>query len=997
MRKGTRAIFVLLLLFAAFSALSSCSTQKNTASSRWWHSFNARYNTYFNGSQAFIEGSLEKEAGHVDNFTEQLPLYPASTKTSKDLGKQNFDRAITKAEKAIKRHSIKRRPVWDKKRRKTERDIEWLNRREYNPFIWKAWLLLGKSQFQKGEFEEAAATFSYMARLYATQPAINGIARAWLAKSYSELDWLYDAEDVIVKMRRDSMDYRAVKDWDYAYCDYYLHNGNSKEAIKYLSRVIKHERRRKQRARQWFIMGQLQAAEGNREAAYKAFRKVVRMSPPYFLSFNARIAMTEVMAGGQSKKMINRLKRMAASDNNKDYLEQVFYAIGNIHLQNGDTLRAIAAYEEGNRKATRSGIEKGVLLLTLGNIYWQRQQYADARRCYGEAIGLLDKDRPDYEELANRSVVLDELVPHLETIHLQDSLQYLANATEEERNAAIDRQIALVKKLEKEERDRQLDAEAEQQLAQQQGSGNNQTSQNTHTPVAGQQGSGAWYFYNPLLVSQGKAAFERLWGKRANADNWRRANKTVVETGEERSEERGERRENSEAETGAEALAADATSTGADGTGADGGKQGADTASTGADGGKQGADNKTREYYLAQIPFTEEQRAVSDALLSEALLSAGIITKDKMEDYGLSRKDLERLIADYPDYERNDETLYHLFLLYSRLGLDSKARHAVEQLKARWAESQYTALLTNPYYLTDARWGEHIEDSVYAATYEAFKQNRFDVVRANVKISDERFEQGYNRARFIFIDALMMLSEGRTDDCVSRMTEVVEKHPTSEVAEMAGMIVKGVRQGRQLQGGAFGMDDVWSRRTMIATADTTVADTLSRELDTPHVLILAFRSDSVSTNQMLYELARYNFTNFLVRNFEIEVEGDEGISRLTVSGFLSYDEAAQYRRQLASSFPPLKEYGTRLRLYVVSEANRQLLGTAFSYADYEQFYDKELAPVKTAEEELLNEPTEIEVRGEDEDGEVRGEDEEVRDLQESEEEELFDFEEDFYR
>ena len=119
MKTGTKAVFVLLLLFAAFSVLSSCSTQKNTAGSRWWHSFNARYNTYFNGSQAFIEGSKEKEYGHSDNFTEQLPLYPASSKKSKDIGKQNFERAVTKSEKAIKRHSIKRRPVWDKKRKAT--------------------------------------------------------------------------------------------------------------------------------------------------------------------------------------------------------------------------------------------------------------------------------------------------------------------------------------------------------------------------------------------------------------------------------------------------------------------------------------------------------------------------------------------------------------------------------------------------------------------------------------------------------------------------------------------------------------------------------------------------------------------------------------------------------------------------------------------------------------------------------------------------------------
>ena len=59
---------------------------------------------------------------------------------------------------------------------------------------------------------------------------------------------------------------------------------------------------------------------------------------------------------------------MAASDKNKEYQDQVYYAIGNIHLAQKDTLRAIYAYEKGNRKATRNGIEKGVLLLRLGNL-----------------------------------------------------------------------------------------------------------------------------------------------------------------------------------------------------------------------------------------------------------------------------------------------------------------------------------------------------------------------------------------------------------------------------------------------------------------------------------------------------------------------------------------------------------------------------------------------------------------------------------------------------
>ena len=68
-------------------------------------------------------------------------------------------------------------------------------------------------------------------------------------KSYSGMDWRYEADDVIGKMKRHTMHYRAIADWDYAYCDFYLHSGKRKEAITYLKKVIRHERRKKLKAR----------------------------------------------------------------------------------------------------------------------------------------------------------------------------------------------------------------------------------------------------------------------------------------------------------------------------------------------------------------------------------------------------------------------------------------------------------------------------------------------------------------------------------------------------------------------------------------------------------------------------------------------------------------------------------------------------------------------------------------------------------------------------
>ena len=929
--------------------LTGCSTQKNTAQSRWWHAFNAKYNTYYNGTLAYIDGSLEKETGNKDNYTEQIPLYTVSNKNSREIGKANFDRAIEKCEKAIHQHSIKRRPEWTKNRRKTAKDIEWLSRREYNPFLWKAWMLMGRSQFYQGDFESAAATFSYMSRLYATQPAIYGKARAWLAKCYIEQNWNYDAEDVIRNMLRDSIHWRAQKEWDYTFADYYIHTGNAEQAIPYLRKVISHEMRRKQKAREWYLMGQLQASIGNKKEAYKAFRHVIRLNPPYELSFNARIAMTEVMAKDNAGKMISRLKRMAASDNNKEYQDQIYYAIGNIHLSRKDTLQAITAYEKGNQKSTRNGIEKGVLLLHLGDLYWTKENFSDARRCYGEAIGLLDKDRKDYQQLANRSKVLDELVPYTDAVQLQDSLQQLARMSEKERNAAIDRVIDALKKKEKEERNRKAEEEAESTLRQDGGGNfaNNSNFASSNSPQKNNENSantpanGQWYFYSPLTVSQGKAQFQKLWGKRDNVDNWQRINKTVVANAAGAEEMTDEQRDSLAQAAEQEELL----------------KQTSDSAVN---------DPHRREYYLAQIPFTPEQLAESNKLLEDGLYHAGVIFKDKLDNLPLSRKSLLRLVNNHPDYEHLDDAYYHLYLLYSRERKPEMAQTYLQKLKAEYPESQWTTLLSDPYYAENAKRGVQIEDSLYTLTYQAFKDGEYDKVERNAQISQNRFPDGANRDKFLFIGGLSKLNDGDIKSCLADLKEVVSKYPDSRLSEMAGMIINGVDAGRRLYGGKFDLNDVWTRRSIeLNDRDSTRQKGYSPERNASFVFLLAYDPDKTNENQLLFEMAKYNFTSYMARYFDINIEDLEGLHRMQISGFNSYDEARQYANAVYQQ-PAIKRLLGNVRAYVISEPNLKLLGTSHTYEEYEKFYSKHFAPLPVSKLPLLLEPAETAPAAEEE-------------------------------
>ena len=945
--------YAFVLIIISMSTIG-CSTQKNTAQSRWWHAFNARYNTYYNGTLAYIDASLEKEAGNKDNYTEQIPLYTVTNKSSREIGKSNYDRAIEKCEKAIHQHSIKSRPEWTKSRKKTEKDIEWLSRREYNPFLWKAWMLMGRSQFFKGDFNSAATTFAYMSRLYATQPAIYGKARAWLAKCYIEQDWMYDAEDVIRNIRRDSIHWSAQKEWDYTLADYHIRKGEAAQAIPYLKKVISHEMRRKQKAREWYLMGQLQASIGNKQEAYKAFKHVVRLNPPYELEFNARISMTEVLATNNSRKMVSKLKRMAASDKNQEYLDQVYYAIGNIHLNQGDTLQAIAAYEKGAAKSSRNGVEKGVLLLHLGNVYWQCHRYGDAKRCYDAAIGLLDQDRKDYKQLSDRSKVLDELVPYTDAIHLQDSLQSLAHMSETERNVAIDKVIDALKKQEKEEKRRLAD----QELAEQQGnsdfgrnngnnnSRNNRNQRNSNASSGfgnGAMGNGGfgnsntWYFYSQSAVAQGKQQFERLWGKRKNIDNWQRSNQTVVAdvkgveemTDEQRDSLLNEAQKKDLEKEKEKNLSAE-------------------------------EDPHQRAYYLAQIPLTEEKMAESNQILDDGLLHAGIILKDKLDDLDESERMLQRLVKKNAAYEHLDDAYYHLYLLYNIRKQPAIASRYLDLLKANYPESQWTALLTSPYYEEDAKMGIHLEDSLYAATYDAFKANLYNKVVHNRAISDKRYPEGANRDKFLFIGGLTQLHEGNIQACLDDMQQVVEKYPNSRLSEMAGMILNGVKAGRQLKGGTFDLSNVWSRRNAVLNDDVkSKAKVFSIERNEPFVFMLAYVPDSVNENQLLFEMAKYNFTSYLVRNFDLVIDEQNGLHRMQVKGFRNYDEARQYANDIYQHQAITQLLSKGARGIVISEPNLLLLGTSLSYDDYTLFYTQHLAPLKISKDPLLEEPEEI--------------------------------------
>ncbi|MBO4430503.1 MAG: hypothetical protein J5790_04085 [Bacteroidaceae bacterium] len=947
-----RLNYILCSCAALLVLLVACSTEKNTPLTRRVHAFKARYNTYFNGHEAFKEGRQLQEDGNRDNFTELIPMYVTGNKATLKIGVSNFDRAVEKSQKTIKIHSITARPEWKKSRPKTAKDRIWLSQKEYNPFLWRAWFLMGEAQFRKGEYMEAASTFAYIQRLYFSKPNLVARARLLEARCYAEMEWFYDAEDLISRAQRDSFPTNLNPLKAAVLGDIQLRKQQYPEAILNIEKALKGEHRKLPRARMYLLLGQLYHRIGHDPEAYRYFKRVIRLNPPYELEFNARIQMSEALSKGQTKQMIRKLKSMAKNPKNQEYLDQVYYAIGNIYLSKGDTTQAIWAYRDGVEKSTRNGIEKGVVLLHLGRLYWDREKFVDAQKCYSQAFGLLDKDHNDYKEVDERSKILDELLPFASAVELQDSLQMMASLDSVTRMEKIKKTIEELKKKEREEEKKATEAaNAQANQGNQRGGAAN-----------GQQGVGnrnaqqaaVWYFYNATAVDAGKREFEKKWGKRELADDWRRNNKTVLNDFNEE-----ELSDSLLAIRDSIAAVEDSVYQ------ANKGKKQTKAEKDSIKAEEYANDPHRPEYYLKDIPFTEEQMAASNAALVEGLYGSAIIYKDRMDNFPLAERTFQRILLNFPEFEQVDELYYNMFQLYSRMGRGDDAEDYKQRLIAEYPDNEHGKLIADPNFEFKARYGKQVEDSVYQETYDAFQFNDYQTVISNSQEMAEEYPEGANRARFMFLEALSKLELGDREHFMEDLKTIVEKYPQSSVSELAGLYVKGLKEGRLLQGGKFEMGSIWERRRgLFDEADSLANDsTFNPEKNTNFVFAIAYERGAVDENQLLYEMARYNFTAFTVRNFDISTVKGDGIDMMQVRTFLNYDEAYIYlHRLLNNDEMAYKLEG--LKCFIISEENLKKLMKGLSFADYFDFYDEHfdrVGSLRISEDEAasLDEPTEL--------------------------------------
>jgi tetratricopeptide (TPR) repeat protein len=395
---------------SAVLLLAGCSTKKKNFLSRGYHNLTSKYNVFWNGQEAMKEGVATLEKGHADNYEEILEVFPIGTSESAKSVYGQMDRGIEKASLAINKHSML------------------IKGKEYVSTIDDAYMLIGKAHFYKRDYSLALEMFTYVIKQYKTNK-IRFDGYMWLIRTNTELARFKDAEKVITTLEEEKTfpkkklgELAAVK------ANYYIKKGDYESAKNQLIAAIKNTKKRSSKTRYTYILAQLYQKVNNNDSAFYHYSSVLKKNTPYVMEFNARInrALLASAKSGSINEIKRELVKMSKDEKNFDYQDRIYFALGNIALEEDDKELALTYLKKSVAASTQNMTQKAVSYFTIADLYFDKPEYEPASAYYDSSLAILPERHEQYKRVQARQQSLAELVKNIRIIETQDSLLRLS-------------------------------------------------------------------------------------------------------------------------------------------------------------------------------------------------------------------------------------------------------------------------------------------------------------------------------------------------------------------------------------------------------------------------------------------------------------------------------------------------------------------------------------------------------------------------------------------
>lgn len=820
-----------LIVLAAGLLASSCSVEKNTSLSRFYHNLTSRYNIYFNAGEAYNNGVKRIKAAHNDDYSGLIPVFEYSNRDAARAGSADMDRAIQKTSKLISLHSMTAKPEMKNGGALSDKEKEFYDRRDYNEWIDDSYLLMGKAQLHKHELDKARVTFLHNIR-ETHDGEMRALSNIWLARTYTEMGNFSEANRLLGEIKPQTLSKAVRAEYYLSLADMHIRQNRYERAIEPLSAAMDNIPEKKERNRPAYILARLYEETGNNLQAGRYYKRVLKLNPPYEMEFNARISRAGVfdVESGNVDEIRKELNKLLRDAKNREYRDQIFFAHASLSMREGKQEEALEYYQMSAAASTTNNNQKGRAFLQLAEHYFEISDYHQAQMYYDSTVTFLDKDYPGYEAYYTRSANLNELIGYLDIVSTQDSLQYVASLSPSE----IDNVIrGIIRKIEEEERMETGSSDDRYSLG--------QFYENQRRFRDNIDASGSWYFYNQPALTFGRTEFRNRWGDRNLEDYWRRRNKS---------------------------------STGAVTNIMDPDREEA------AESRDPATDIKSKEYYLKNLPTTDSLVKISDEMIAEALYNAANVYSEKINDIEKANQAYNSFIRRFPGHYRVPLALYRLFLLYKER--DSQMANLYkEKLIENHPDDEYAKIVSDPAYLEAKTREEKRAEEVYNRAFSEWKKgNTAEVIDICTRATDT-FPDSELLPKFMLLKAYAMAPGVSEKILKDELLKISTAYPGSDEAARASEMIAYLNE---IMPELKEEEEIEIAVQLYDTLDTP-----------PYRFMVILKDRDLDMNRLAFDVINYNIDNYTRENYNTrgDLVADRYI-RISVGTFDDIETAMQY-------------------------------------------------------------------------------------------------------
>lgn len=143
---------------------------------------------------------------------------------------------------------------------------------------------------------------------------------------------------------------------------------------------------------------------------------------------------------------------------------------------------------------------------------------------------------------------------------------------------------------------------------------------------------------------------------------------------------------------------------------------------------------------LKDVPLTPDALAASKLKIQTALFELGVLFRDRIQNYRKAINSHEELQERFPGSEKEVDALYYLYLSHLDVKDEPRAQYYLNMLKSKYPTDKYTLSLTDPTFIDKMLAEGKIQETLYNDAYSKFQAGDYGKVVSMEKEAESRFK-----------------------------------------------------------------------------------------------------------------------------------------------------------------------------------------------------------------------------------------------------------------